>query len=427
MLIVGMLIFLGLMAVGVPIWLTMVVSGTFLTIFLQGLPPTTIPMLLFSSLDSFVLLAVPFFLLGGNIMAYCGPSKYIFRAIESYVGHIPGGLPFATVVSCMVYAAITGSTTATIVAIGTIAVPPMIAAGYPKSFCTGLMANSATIGQLIPPSVYMILYGAMVQEDVGILFISGVIPGLIIGFAMAFLAAYIAVKQKFKLPPPARKEVRRQSLIHGSPAIFMPVLVLGGIYSGIFTPTEAAGISCVYSFGIAAFYYRELTWENFKQAVTASVAATSMIFMIVASVILYAGPLTFAGIPQAITNTIVSYGMSTEMVLILIVGVWLVFGCFLDPLPIMYLTIPVVLPALKHFNINLIHFNVLCIIAMQIAQVTPPFGISLFTVSGVFQETIPNVIKGAWPYLLLMIASLPLFIFVPWLSTFLPSLIRPIP
>ena len=288
----------------------------------------------------------------------------------------------------------------------------MIAAGYPKSFCTGLMANSATIGQMIPPSVYMILYGAMVQEDVGVLFISGVIPGLIIGFAMAFLAGYIAVKQKFKLPPRAPKEVRRKALVRGLPAIVMPVIVLGGIYSGVFTPTEAAGVSCVYSFAIAAFYYRELTWENFKQAVTSSVAATSMIFMIVASVILYAGPLTFAGIPQAITNTIIGYGMSADVVLVLIVSVWLVFGCFLDPLPIMYLTIPVVLPALKHFNINLVHFNVLCILAMQIAQVTPPFGISLFTVSGVFQDSIPNVIRGAWPYLFLMIALLPLFILV---------------
>jgi C4-dicarboxylate transporter DctM subunit len=425
MLIVGLLIFIGLMALGIPIWLTMVVSGTFLTIFFQGLPPTMIPMLLFSSLDSFVLLAVPFFLLGGNIMAFCGPSKYIFSAIEAYVGHIPGGLPFATVVSCMVYAAITGSTTATIVAIGTIAVPPMIAAGYPKSFCSGLLANCATLGQLIPPSIYMILYGAMVQEDVGVLFISGVIPGLIIGFAMAFLAAYIAIKKKFQLPPPAPKAVRRKALARGIPAVTMPLIVLGGIYSGVFTPTEAAGVSCVYSFAIAAFYYRELTWENFKQAVSSSVAATCMIFMIVAAVILYAGPLTYAGIPQAITNTIVGIGVSPDTVLVLIVFIWLVFGCFLDPLPVMYLTIPVVLPALRHFNINLIHFNVLCIIAMQIAQVTPPFGISLFTASGVFRETIPNVIKGGLPYLLLMIGLLPLFIFIPWLSTFLPSLIRP--
>lgn len=424
MLATGILLFIGLMSTGVPIWLTMAISGTLLTIFLQGMPPTTIPLLLFSSLDSFVLLAVPFFLLGGNIMAYCGPSKYIFQAIDGYVGHIPGGLPFATVVSCMVYAAITGSTTATIVAIGTIAIPPMIEAGYPKYYCTGLMANSATLGQLIPPSIYMILYGAMVQEDVGILFISGVIPGLIIGFAMAFLAGYIAVKKKFRLRPKVAPEVRRKALIHGLPAILMPVLVLGGIYTGVFTPTEAAAISCVYSFAIAAFYYRELTWSNFWMAVKSSVAATSMIFLIVASVILYAGPLTFAGIPQGITNAIVSLGASANMVLILIVMIWLVFGCFLDPLPIMYLTIPVVLPALRHFNIDLIHFNVLCIICMQIAQVTPPFGISLFTVSGVFQESVQNVIRGAWPYLLLMIISLPLFIFVPWLSTFLPSLMR---
>jgi len=425
MLITGILIFIGLMALGVPIWLTMAISGTFLTLFFQGLPPSTIPLLLFSSLDSFVLLAVPFFLLGGNIMAYCGPSRHIFSAIEGYLGHIPGGMPFATVLSCMVYAAITGSTTATIVAIGTIAIPPMVEAGYPKYFCTGLMANSATLGQIIPPSIYMILYGAMVQEDVSVLFISGVIPGLIIGFAIALLAAHIAIRKKFRLRPPAPPEARRRALIKGLPAILMPVLVLGGIYSGVFTPTEAAGVACVYSFAIAAFFYRELTWQNFKMAVQASVASTSMIFIIVASVILFAGPLTFAGIPQALTNTIVSYGMSPNGVLVLIVLLWLVFGMFLDPLPIMYLTIPVVLPALKHFGINLIHFNVLCIIAMQIAQVTPPFGISLFTVSGVFQEPIANVIRGAWPFLLLLLALFPLFIFFPWFSIFLPSLIRP--
>jgi C4-dicarboxylate transporter DctM subunit len=424
MLATGILIFIGLMAGGVPIWLTMAISGTLLTIFLQGMPPTTIPLLLFSSLDSFVLLAVPFFLLGGNIMAYCGPSKYIFQAIDGYVGHIPGGMPFAMVVSCMVYAAITGSTTATIVAIGTIAIPPMIEAGYPKQFCTGLMANSATLGQLIPPSIYMILYGAMVQEDVGVLFVSGVIPGLILGFSMAFLSAYLAVRHKLRLRPRVAPEVRRKALIRGLPAILMPLIVLGGIYTGVFTPTEAAGISCAYSFAIAAFYYRELNWENFKMAVRASVAATSMIFLIVASVILYAGPLTFAGIPQAITETIVGIGANAQMVLILIVIIWLVFGMFLDPLPIMYLTVPVVLPALKHFQIDLVHFNVLCIICMQIAQVTPPFGISLFTVSGVFKESVQNVIKGAWPYLFLMIFLLPLFIFFPSLSTFLPGLMR---
>lgn len=424
MLTAGILIFLGLMVLGVPIWLTMVASGTFLTIFLQKLPSTTIPLLLFSSLDSFVLLAVPFFLLAGNIMAYCGPSRYIFAAIESYVGHIPGGMPFATVLSCMVYAAITGSTTATIVAIGTIALPPMIEAGYPKKFCTGLMANSATLGQLIPPSIYMILYGAMVQENVAILFVSGVIPGLIIGFAMAILSAYIAIKQKFRIKPPVPVKIRRKALFRGLPAIFMPLIILGGIYTGVFTPTEAAAISCAYAFFLAAFVYKELTWENLKLAVRASVLATSMIFIIVASVILFAGPLTYAGIPQKITDTVVSYGMGHNSVLILIVLVWLVFGMFLDPLPIMYLTIPVVLPVLKHFGINLIHFNVLCIICMQIAQVTPPFGISLFTVSGVFKEPVPNVIRGGLPFLILMIGLLPLFIFIPWLSTYLPSLMR---
>ena len=360
-------------------------------------------------------------------MAFCGPSKYIFRAIEGYFGHIPGGLPFATVVSCMVYAAITGSTTATIVAIGTIAIPPMIAAGYPKSFCTGLMANSATIGQMIPPSVYMILYGAMVQEDVGVLFISGVIPGLIIGFAMAFLAGYIAVKQKFKLPPRAPEEVRRKALVRGLPAIVMPVIVLGGNLQRDFHPDGGRGdlvrlFLCHRGFLLPGTHLAELQAGGhlFRRGDQHDLHDRRLGDPLCGTVDLRGHP---PGDHQHDHRLRDERGRGPGPDRL----VWLVFGCFLDPLPIMYLTIPVVLPALKHFNINLVHFNVLCILAMQIAQVTPPFGISLFTVSGVFQDSIPNVIRGAWPYLFLMIALLPLFIWFPWLSTFLPSLIRPMP
>ena len=421
----GILIFAFIFLSGAPIWLSLAGSALFLGIFYSGMVPINYPLTLFGSLDSFTLLAVPFFLFGGNIMANCGPAKYLFQAIDAFVGHLPGGLPMATVFTCMVFAAITGSTLATLVAVGTIAVPPMIELGYPKRYCLGLMAVSGTLGQLIPPSIYMILYGSYVQVSATWLFAGGMIPGIILGLLISFLAAVIAIRGKFgtgRTALPWGERWRR--LGKGMPAMIMPIIVLGGIYTGIFTPTEAAAVACVYAILVSAVFYRGLNRETFSKSLRGAMSTTSMIFLIVAAAILFAGPLTYAEIPQNLTASLIALGVTPTAVMFLAVGLFLVLGLFLDPLPILYLTIPILYVPLMQYNIDLIHFCVITIVAMQVAQVTPPFGVSLYTTSQVWQEPIQNVVKSALPFLLLTIAfTVPLILF-PQLSLWLPNLIR---
>ena len=423
-LIAGILIFLVTFVGGTPIWLSLTLSAIFLGLFYAGMSPQGIPSTFLSSLDSFLLLAVPFFLLGGNIMARCGPAKYLFEAIDAFVGHIPGGLPFATVVTCMVFAAITGSTLATLVSVGTIAVPPMVALGYPKRFCLGLMCVSGTLGQLIPPSIYMILYGAYVQESAAMLFAGGMIPGIILGLLIGLIAMIMTKRGKWG----TNREIlswskRWRRFGKGLPAMIMPFIVLGGIYTGLFTPTEAAAVACIYAVLVSYFFYRGLNRETLSAAVRAALGTTSMIFLIVAAAVLFAGPFTYAEIPQNITKGMINLGFGKTGFMLVSIGLFLVLGLFLDPLPILYLTIPILYYPIMHLGIDLIHFCVITIICMQIAQVTPPFGVSLYATSQLWDEPIQNVIKSALPFLIMTILTLPLFLFVPWFSVWLPILL----
>jgi len=421
--IAGILIFAVIFLGGAPIWLALTASAIFLGLFYSGMATLSMPLTFFGSLDSFVLLAVPFFLLGGNIMAHCGPAKYLFEAIDGFVGHIPGGLPLATVMTSMVFAAITGSTLATLVAVGTIAVPPMIEMGYPKKFCLGLMCVSGTLGQLIPPSIYMILYGSYVQESAAKLFMGGMIPGIMLGLLIGLVAMVISIRGGFGVREKAVPwKERWMRFAKGFPAMVMPFIILGGIYTGVFTPTEAAAVACVYATIISAVFYRGLNRATFATALRGAMSTTSMIFLIVAAAILFAGPLTHAQIPQNLTQGIINLGLGSTGLILLGIALFLVLGLFLDPLPILYLTIPILYYPLQQFGIDLIHFCVITIVCMQIAQVTPPFGVSLYVTSQVWDEPIQNVIRAALPFLVIVLLILPLLVFVPWLSLWLPSL-----
>lgn len=421
----GILIFVALFIAGSPIWLSLAVSGVFLSLFYSGMVTMNIASTLFSSVNSFVLLAVPFFLLGGNIMARCGPAKHLFNGMDAVVGGLPGGLPLATVFTSMIFAAITGSTLATLVAVGSIAVPPMVEKGYPKRFTLGLMCVCGTLGQIIPPSIYMILYGAYVQENVAKLFMGGLIPGIILGLIIAAVAAIISWRRGFGIATrtklSGREKLRR--VLWAVPAGIMPLIILGGIYSGVFTPTEAASVACVYAFLVSWLVYRGLSRQNFLEAAKATATTTSMIFLIVAAVIIFAGPLTYAQIPQNITKGLVGMGFGTYGFLFVAIGLYLLLGLFLDPLPILYLTVPVLLHGMLALGIDLTHFCVITIICMQIAQVTPPFGVSLYCTSQVFKEPMQNVIRSAIPYLLVLILTLPIFVYFPQLSLWLPKML----
>lgn len=420
---IGVGILIGLVIGGIPIWIALTICAIFLMYFVVGMPLISVPMTMFGGVDSFVLLAVPFFLLAGNIMAYCGPARYIYDLVESYLGHIRGGMALTTVVTCVIYAAITGSTTATLAGVSALVTPPMLRAGYKREFIAGLLSVSSTLGQMIPPSILMVLYGALAQQNAGALFMAGIIPGLLIGLALGITAILMSRGIQNNLPPRQTWRKRGVATAKAIPALMLPVIILGGIYGGVFTPTEAAAVACIYGILISFFVYRGLTWKSFyNEALRNAVSNSSMIFLLVAAAMLFASPLAFARLPQEISAWTIDAGFSQLELILMVVLLWLILGMFLDTLPIMYLTVPVVLPALIAADVNLIYMNVILILTMQIAQVTPPFGISLYVASGIMQVSILKLVRVSLPFLAVLVACLAVLIMFPQISLFLPQM-----
>lgn len=423
MLEVGLLITVVLFLLGIPIWAVLSFGGIFLLLFDIGTPVTNIPLTFFGSIDSFTLMAITFFLFAGSVMACCGPSKYIYDVINPFFGKSRGGLAITSVVMCMVYAAITGSSTATLAGVAEVALPEMLKAGYSRQFCGGLLAASCTLGQMIPPSIYMIVYATMVQANAGVLFISGIIPGIICGLVLCVMAYFLSPK----VLPEENEAIyswahKRKAILWGIPAILMPVVVLGGIYTGVVTPTEAGGVAIVYSVLISTFLYRTMTWEAMKRSLISTATSNSMIFILVAGALLFANPITFAQIPQVVSEYITELGLNATELLFATALLFMVLGCFLDSLPILYLTVPILFPTLQATGVDLIHFNVIMILCMQIGQVTPPFGMAMYVASGVCKAPIGEVSRASMKYLVAYTIILVFIILFPDISTFLPKL-----
>jgi len=419
---IGLGIFAVIFLLGFPIWASLVAAGIYWTLFLTHVSPSTMVLPLFGTVDSFILLAAPFFLVGGNIMAYCGPSTALFDFVESMIGHIRGGMAVAAIVTCMIFAAISGVAMATVVAVGTIAIPAMIKMGYPKHFGVGIITVSGTLGTLLPPSVWMIVYGSLTNQSVATLFMGGIVPGIFIGAALSLVAIILCIKGKYGVVPKSTWQIRWKAFIKAIPAILMPVLILGGIYTGIFTPTEAAAVGAVYAFFISAFIYKGLTRETFQKSMKEAVTTLSAIFIIVAAAMLFAGPLTFAKVPQAITNFVIDLNLSQAAFLLGILVLYFILGCIAETMPILVITVPLLLPTLIAMDINLVHFCVVVVVCLMIALVSPPFGVITFASSSVFKLSFQQVVRGALPFLLTLIVCVFLITYIPDITLFLPNL-----
>jgi C4-dicarboxylate transporter DctM subunit len=423
MLALGLLIIVVLFLLGIPIWAVLTFGGIFLLIFEIGTPLVNIPLTFFGSIDSFTLMAITFFLLAGSVMACCGPSKYVFDVINPFFGRSRGGLAITSVVMCMVYAAITGSSTATLAGVAEVALPEMIKAGYSRKFCGGVLAASCTLGQMIPPSIYMIVYATMVQANAGVLFISGIIPGIICGIVLCIMAYFLSPQKLQEENEVVYSwEYKRKALLWGTPALLMPVIVLGGIYTGVVTPTEAGGIAIVYSVLISTFIYRTMTWDAMKRSLASTATSNSMIFILVAGALLFANPITFAQIPQVVSEYVAALGLNDTQLLFATALLFIVLGCFLDSLPILYLTVPILYPTLQATGVDVIHFNVVMILCMQIGQITPPFGMALYVAAGVCKAPVGDVSRESFKYLVAYSIILVFIILFPSISTFLPKL-----
>lgn len=415
-----LLSFFVLLFLRVPVAVSLALS-TILVFFQIDFNMNMIPQRIFTALDSFPMMAIPGFVLAGVLMARGGISKYLIEALRAWIGHLPGGLAVVTIVACAIFAAISGSSPATAAAIGSIMIPAMISAGYKKRYSMGLVAAGGTLGILIPPSVPLIIYGITSEQSIGELFMAGVIPGLALTGILIVAAIFYAKRNGFKGDEPASWGERGRKSLKAIWGGFLPFLILGTIYSGVVTPTESAVIAVFYGLIVSLFIYREMKLKDFREVLVESINITAMIFLIIGAASLFGLYLTNAQVPQQVGAWIAESDMNKWIFMIIVNILFFIMGMFLEAVSIILITLPILLPILVHFDINLIHFAIIMTINMELGMITPPVGLNLFVVSGIAKEKLGEVVKGVIPFIILMIIFLAIVVILPQLSLWLPE------
>ncbi|HHT7889878.1 C4-dicarboxylate TRAP transporter large permease protein DctM [Pasteurella multocida] len=410
-----------LMFLGVPIAISLGLSGAIVIMLFSQDSLSSLAIKLFETSEHYTLLAIPFFLLAGAFMTTGGVAKRLIDFANATVGHIRGGLAIASVMSCMLFAALSGSSPATVAAVGSIAIAGMVRSGYPIGFGTGIICNAGTLGILIPPSVVMVVYAAATETSVGKLFMAGVVPGLLLGVAL-MVAIYIVARIK-NLPAQPRASVKEwfraaRKAIWG---LLLMVIILGGIYSGIFTPTEAAAVAAVYSFVVAVFIYKDIKLSECPRVLLESGKLSVMLMFIIANAMLFAHVLTTEQIPQLITETVTKMELSPWMFLIVVNIVLLIAGAFMEPSAIILILAPILFPIAVQLGIDPIHLGVIMVVNMEIGMITPPIGLNLFVASAVSRMPLTAVIRAATPWLMLLLAFLIAITYIPAISMALPN------
>lgn len=413
-----------LLFAGVPIFAALGIGSTIVLLLIMKQPPAFVPTQMFSSIDSYTLLAIPLFLLAGEMMTRGGVSKYLVGGVDKFLCHIPGGMAMTTVLTCMIFAAMSGSSPATAAAIGAIMLKPMAELGYSKSFSAGLVACAGTLGILIPPSINMIIYSSITGTSVGKLFIAGVLPGVLLGFLLMATAVFIAWRRKYGIRPAASWRERFQGLGKAAPSLTIPAVIFGGIYGGVFTPTEAAAVACLFAFILGTVVYRELKWQQIKESFIGAARTTCMIFMIIATAILFGKVLTVTQSPQKLITAVTASGIPLLGLLMLVNLVYFGLGCVMEIVCLMYITVPLFFPAMAALGVDPIHFGIIVVLNAELALVTPPIGFNLYVLSGASGEPIDSVVKGALPFYIPMVIGLLVITYWPSLSLFLPAMMR---
>jgi C4-dicarboxylate transporter DctM subunit len=437
---------IGLLLIGVPIAVGLGLSSVIFLLIYSDASLASIAQTLFNAFSGhFTLLAIPFFVLASAFMSTGGVAQRIIRFAIAAVGHFPGGLAIAGVFACMLFAALSGSSPATVVAIGSIVIAGMRQVGYSKEFAAGVISNAGTLGILIPPSIVMVVYAAAVDVSVGRMFLAGVIPGIVAGL-MLMIAIYVVAR--FRGLPSQPKASWGELLASARDAgwgLFLIVIILGGIYGGIFTPTEAAAVAAVYAFVIANFVYRDMgplkgtagahgtpqrvlaalvtAWvhPDTKRTLLEAGRLTIMLMFIIANALILKHVLTEERIPQLITEALLSAGFGPIMFLVMVNLILLIGGQFMEPSGLIVIVAPLVFPIAVELGIDPIHLGIIMVVNMEIGMITPPVGLNLFVTAGVAHMSVMNVVRAALPWVMIMFVFLILVTYVPILSTFLPT------
>ena len=412
-----------LLVVGLPIALAMMGSAA-LVILVEGIPLSVVAQRIVTGVQSFPLLAIPLFTLAGSLMNESGISERLFAFTRAFVGHIRGGLAQTAIVGNVFLSGISGSSVADCAATTRVFVPQLTKAGYGQGFAAALCSAGATLGPIIPPSILMVVYAWQANISLGDLFWAGVVPGLVMALGMVLLTGAIAARRQYPKDTAFSGARLWSAFKHAFGALLMPVLILVGFRMGVFTATEIAGVAAAYSLIVGVFFYRTLHWRQVPQILLSTAKETAVILLIVAAAAPFSWILGIEQAPQLITEAIKSATSSPWMVLLLLNVVLLVLGCFMETIAIMIILVPILLPVLQGYGIDLTHFGIVLLVNLVIGQITPPVGVLLFVSSSVSGVRLGSIVREVMPYVFVLIAVLMLLTYVPGLSLWLPNALK---
>ncbi len=414
----GLLI--ALMLTGMPVSISLGLTVLSFLFFFTTVPIESVALKLFTGIEKFEIMAIPFFILAGNFLTHGGVARRMINFGTACVGHLPGGLGLAGVLSCALFAAVSGSSPATVVAIGSILLPAMVAQGFPKRFGVGVIASSGGLGILIPPSIVMVMYAVATNSSIGALFIAGIIPGLVLATMLGLATWYIAWKNNYPRQPFAGFAVIFKAFLDSMWGLLLIVIVIGGIYTGIFTPTEAAAMSAVYAFVIAVFVYKDLTLRQVPKALLDAANLSSMLLYIITNAVMFSFLLTFENIPQSMAQWMIDQNLSIIVFLMVINIMLLLAGNIMEPSSIMLILAPIIFPIAMKLGIDPIHLGILMVVNMEIGMITPPVGLNLYVASGIAHMGLTECTIACLPWLFTMLLFLMIITYWPPLSLWLP-------
>ena len=410
-----------LMITGMPISISLGLTVLSFLFFFTSVPIESVALKLFTGIEKFEIMAVPFFILAGNFLTHGGVAKRMIAFATAMVGHLPGGLGLSAVVACSLFAAVSGSSPATVVAIGSILLPAMVKAGYPQRFGAGIVASAGGLGILIPPSIAMVMYAVSTNSSIGALFMAGVIPGLVLASMLMLTTWWIARRNNYPKAKRASWGERWTAFRESVWGLMLIVIVMGGIYSGVFTATEAAAMSAVYAFVIATFIYKDLRLSDLKRVLLSSAHLSAMLLYIITNAVLFSYLLTSEQIPQSMSQWMIESGLGPIGFLLVANLLLLLAGNFMEPASIILIFAPILFPIAMSLGIDPVHFGIIMTVNMEIGMITPPVGLNLYVASGISKLGLTDMSKAVGPWLLTMLVFLMIVTYWAPLSLWLPK------
>jgi C4-dicarboxylate transporter, DctM subunit len=411
----------GLMLTGMPVSISLGLTVLTYLFTMTTVPIESVALKLFTGIERFEIMAIPFFILAGNFLTHGGVARRMINFASSMVGHWAGGLGLAGVMACALFAAVSGSSPATVVAIGSIILPAMIKQGFPARFGAGVITTSGALGILIPPSIVMVMYAVATNTSVGALFIAGIIPGLVLATFLGITTWWLARKNNYPRQPKATWLERWLTFRESIWGLLLVIVVIGGIYTGIFTPTEAAAISAVYAFFVAVYVYKDMTLAKVPKVLLDSANMSAMLLYIITNAVMFSYLMTSEQIPQELAAWMLDKGLGVVAFLLFVNIVLLLAGNVMEPSSIVLIMAPILFPVAMKLGIDPVHFGIMMVVNMEVGMCHPPVGLNLYVASGITKMGITELTIAVWPWLLTMLVFLVIVTYWPWLTLFLPK------